>query len=214
MRIEHGRVALELHRLANGRGPALLLLHELFGSAHDWRAAAQPWPGPVYALDFCGHGQSGRVRGGAYFSELLLGDADSALARIGRAALVGRGIGAYVALLLAGCRREQVPAALLLPGRGLSGGGASPTFAPDAFAPYLLPDADAPDGADPRVRVLEVDVRPADYAERFGRAARRLLLLEDGGARPPWWAAIRGDAATAGADEGEAFRRLLDAARG
>ena len=41
MRIKHGRVTLELHELARRDGPALLLLHALFGSSADWGEAAR-----------------------------------------------------------------------------------------------------------------------------------------------------------------------------
>jgi pimeloyl-ACP methyl ester carboxylesterase len=214
MRIRHGRVGLELHRLADGGDPALLLLHELYGSGRDWDVQATGWPGRVYALDFSGHGRSDRLRGGAYLPEMLVGDADAALARIGGAAVAGRGVGAYVALLLAAARRDDVPAALLLPGRGLSGGAARPSFEAEVFGRYLSPPGEAPLGVDQRVHVLDIDVRPADYAERFARAARRLLLYEDGGARPPWWVAAgacAGVVETSAGDE-EVFRRLHAAA--
>ena len=128
MRIKHGRVSLELHELVRRDGPALLLLHALYGSHSDWGESPGCWPGAVYGLDFSGHGGSAWVTGGGYTAELLAGDADAALAQIGHATLAGAGIGAYVALLLAGARPEHVPAALLLPGAGLEGGGAAPDF--------------------------------------------------------------------------------------
>jgi pimeloyl-ACP methyl ester carboxylesterase len=104
----------------------LLLLHALYESSRSWGDLPQHWSGPVYGLDFSGHGDSDRIRGGAYLAEMLIGDADVALAHVGSTALAGAGIGAYVAVLLAGARPEQVPAALLLPGAGLTGGGATP----------------------------------------------------------------------------------------
>ena len=128
MRVTHARTALELHELSQRDGPALLLLHALGGSSADWSEVPALWPGRVYALDFSGHGRSEWVRGGVYLPELLAGDADTAIAEVGAAAIAGAGIGAYVALLLAGGRRASVPAALLLPGRGLEGGGAAPDF--------------------------------------------------------------------------------------
>jgi len=191
MRIVHGRVDLELHSLTQAEGTPLLLLHELYGSSADWSSAEIRWQGPVHALDFSGHGRSGRLRGGAYMPEMLLADADTALAHLGSAVLAGRGLGAYIALLLAGARRDDVPAALLMGGRGLAGGGEEPGFGSDVFARYLAPARESPPGADRRVHVLEVDVRPRDYAERFARAARKLLLVEDGNALPPWWEAVR-----------------------
>src|SRR5262245_30656056 len=123
MRLQHARTALELHELSGRNGPALLLLHALGGSGSDWSEVPALWPGRVYALDFCGHGRSEWMSGGVYLPEILIGDADVALAHIGVAAIAGAGIGAYAAALLAGGRRKHVPAALLLPGHGLDGGG-------------------------------------------------------------------------------------------
>ena len=189
MRIKHGLVTLELHERARRDGPALLLLHALYGSSADWGEAPATWPGAVFALDFAGHGHSEWVAGGAYYPELLVGDADAALAHIGRAAVAGAGLGAYVALLLAGARPDVVPAALLLPGSGVAGGGALPDF--EREFPQLTVGTARPGRCDPLVCTLERDVRPVDYAESFARAARRILLVEDGEPRPPWWEAAR-----------------------
>ena len=202
MRIRHARLELELRQRKAGSGTSLLLLHELYGSSRDWGEEVDAWPGAVYGLDFCGHGASERLLGGAYSPELLLGDADAALAAIGSAALAGKGLGAYVALLLAGARSEDVPAALLAPGRGLAGGGEAPEVESAGFARYLGLESAERDGADPRVRVLDGDPRPRGYAGRFARAARRILLVEDGGERPPWWEEVR--AANALRFEGDA----------
>jgi pimeloyl-ACP methyl ester carboxylesterase len=188
IRLRHGRVSLALHQLRDGAGPALLCLHALGGAGSDFAEAATAWRGRVFAVDFAGHGGSDALRGGGYFPELLAGDADAALARIGPAYLAGAGIGAYVALLLAGGRPDAVHGALLLPGAGLEGAGALPDFEGEgearwgALGPPLA-------GCDPAVRRLEHDVRPPDYARAFARAARRLVLAEDGAPRPPWWQA-------------------------
>jgi pimeloyl-ACP methyl ester carboxylesterase len=192
MRLHHARTALELHELSDREGPALLLLHALGGSSADWSEAPALWRGRVFALDFSGHGRSAWVRGGVYAPELLAGDADTALAQIGGAVLAGAGIGAYVALLLAGGRRDRVPAALLLPGRGLEGGGPQPDFDRDVLTP-VLPGAGPPlpSGCDPLCCALQCDVRPPDYVAPFAAAARRVLLFDDSGARPPWWERVR-----------------------
>ena len=118
--LQHGRVALHLEELRAGEGTPLLLLHALGGSHRDWLSepALAAWPGPVWALDFSGHGRSGRVLGGSYTAELLVADADHALFHLEHACLAGVGLGAYVAGLLAGARPDAVPAALLLPGPG------------------------------------------------------------------------------------------------
>jgi pimeloyl-ACP methyl ester carboxylesterase len=194
MRLVHGRVELELRDLRGGDGPSLLLLHGLWGSSADWGPEVKAWPGAVYALDLAGHGSSGRVGGGSYSPELFAGDADVALARIGPARVAGRGLGAYVGLLLAGGRPDQVSAALLLPGSGLEGGGPLPD--------YLSPDTgrsrapEVPAGSDPRLALCATDIRPPDYARTFGERARRLLLAENGSERPAWWEELRGCAAS------------------
>jgi pimeloyl-ACP methyl ester carboxylesterase len=211
MRIENGRITLELRELTDRPGPALLLLHALYGSSAAWGEVPAAWPGKVYALDFTGHGRSGHLLGGGYSPELFVADADTALARIGGAAVAGCGIGAYVAVLLAGTRSESIPAALLIPGAGLFGAGA----APDPSQLRLGPDQPQPGEPasgdhDPMARVLDRDVRPPDYAEAFANAARRLLLVEDGEARPPWWLAVRKSAGgrSAPADLRRAFEQL------
>jgi pimeloyl-ACP methyl ester carboxylesterase len=165
-------------------------LHAVGGSARDFQEAARLWPGPVFALDFSGHGDSGPLRGGGYFPENLAGDADAALARIGPSLLAGAGIGAYVALLLAGGRPDAVASALLLPGAGLEGGGPAPNPASDTLARWIDLGPPLP-GCDPAVRRLERDVRPPEYAEAFARAAGRLLLAEGDFPQPPWWQAVR-----------------------
>ena len=183
--IAHGDVSLALHVRRATAGEPLLLLHALGGSSADWGVAVDAWPGPVFALDFAGHGDSGWRSGGAYTPELFAADADAALAVVGVAAVAGAGLGAYVALLLAGTRPALVSAALLLPGRGLDGGGPRP--AGRVFA-GVATDAIA---HDPMVTTCEIDVRPPDYARAFGDAARALFLAEHDGVPPPWWAALR-----------------------
>jgi pimeloyl-ACP methyl ester carboxylesterase len=187
--LQHGRINLALHPLGEGDGPALLLLHALYDSSRNWGDLPRRWPGPVYGLDFSGHGESDRISGGAYYAELLLGDADLALAHIGPAAVVGAGIGAYVALLLAGARPEHVPAALLLPGAGLRGGGDWPDFSAPFAVPLAAADADGGGEHDRFLRVLESDVRPTEYAARFAAAARKLLMAKLVDDVPQWWAA-------------------------
>jgi pimeloyl-ACP methyl ester carboxylesterase len=195
--LRHERVSIAFYQLRAGEGGALLCLHALGGSAADWAGAAEAWRGPVYAVDFSGHGRSGRVAGGAYSAELLVGDADAALARLGEATLAGAGIGAYVALLLAGARPDHVPGALLAPGAGLSGGGALPDAQRELDAELGAPrDPRERAPSDPWLAQLEKDIRPVDYAALFAARARRLLLLEDGSDRPPWWEAVAGAGAS------------------
>lgn len=210
MRLHHARTMIALHELAHGAGLPLLALHALGGSSADWGELVTDWPGWVIGVDFSGHGESDPLRGGAYWPELLLADADVALEQLGAAAVVGAGLGAYVALLLAGSRPQSVPAALLLPGRGLAGGGPQPDYE-RPFLAALTPAAHPPlpPGCDPLLCALECDPRPPEYAARFAAASRRLLLLEDGGDRPPWWQAARAHAEIVRGDPRAALNRQL-----
>ena len=126
--ILHGRVALALHELRAGHGRPLLLLHALGERTPSTVPALyDAWPGPVHGLDFTGHGASTLPKGGGYTCEMLMADADAALGALGEATVVGRGIGAYVAVLLAGARPTAVRGAILRDGPGLVGGGITPT---------------------------------------------------------------------------------------
>jgi pimeloyl-ACP methyl ester carboxylesterase len=198
MRLRSGRIEVALHRLRDAPGPTLLCLHALRGRGADFAELSNAWPGRVLALDFSGHGESDRPRGAAYTPELLAGDADAALAHAGTACLVGVGLGAYVALLLAGARPASVPAAYLLPGAGLEGSRTLPhTRIPSdelcKEVSELLEAARQREGSgfDPMVRLLEGDPRPPDTARAYADAANRLLLAEDGELRPIWWEAVR-----------------------
>lgn len=204
MKLEHGRVALELHALREAEGMPLLLLHALGGSDADWtteaaRAAWRVWPGPVHALDFAGHGASSPITGSGYTPEFFLADADIALEAIGgRGAIMAAGIGAYAALLLAGSRPAEVGGALLQPGRGLAGGGTAPDWSRIVHADEWSVRSEAfateyAQGTDPEVSQCEIDLRPLDYVESFATRARALLFssaLSDSDA-PAWWLAAR-----------------------
>ena len=125
--LTHNRVKLALHHLRSGAGQPLLHLHALGEhSPGHVPADIESWPGPVFALDFTGHGASTVPGGGGYTSEVLMGDADAALQMLGTATVVGRGLGAYIALLIAGGRPQQVRGAILCDGAGLVGGGGLP----------------------------------------------------------------------------------------
>lgn len=185
--LSHNRVKLALHTLRGGEGPALLHLHAL-GEASP---AGVPedlasWTGPIFGLDFTGHGASTVPGGGGYTAEVLMGDADAALNRIGGATVVGRGLGAYIALMLSGARPDRVHGAILCDGAGLAGGGERPgpiavrgvpgkTTSPDPFA----------------LVELSSDLRPAEYVTRFAQlAAEHSPLAEPisvaARARPDW----------------------------
>jgi len=190
--LQHNRIRLALHTLRAGEGQALLLLHGLGErSPKSTPVELLSWPGPVYALDFTGHGESSVPTAGGYTCELLMADVDTALARLHVATLVGRGLGAYVAILVAGSRPERVRGAILRDGPGLAGGGA--TFN-SPFIPYVDPRQPAP--PDPFELVqLATDVRPQDYASGFARQAAQFSGLSQpimvcARERPPWLAAV------------------------
>jgi pimeloyl-ACP methyl ester carboxylesterase len=172
--LTHAKVRLALHELRPGTGRALLLLHGLGErSPEKPPEALNAWSGPILALDFTGHGASTLPAGGGYTAEVLMGDADAALTHLEQATLVGRGLGAYVALLLAGARPEAVRGALLCDGPGLAGGGARP-----GSAQVVTPDRAAVSPPDPfALAELARDVRPPEYATAFARQATGLSGL-------------------------------------
>lgn len=187
----HNKVRLALHELRAGVGRPLLLLHGLGeqtpATAPSWTAA---WSGPVFGLDFTGHGASTVPMGGGYSAETLLADADVALARLGASTVVGRGIGAYVALMIAGARPQLVHGAVLCDGPGLWGGSTGPasTSYQSVDPPYSAPDPNA-------LIELSRDLRPPDYASLFVRLALEHAGLTEPIAvtaivRPPWLAAV------------------------
>lgn len=173
--LRHNKIDLALHILrAEPLDPAtpsrpLLLLHGL----GDKSPAAVPhwvesWPGVIAALDFTGHGESTVPGGGGYAPETLMADVDQALAHLTGGdpdrsiTVLGRGLGAYVALQIAGARASQIHGAILTDGPGLAGGPTGPS-SQSFFA--LEGDGSSPD---PYALVeLGRDLRPGDYAVSF-----------------------------------------------
>ena len=166
--VRNGRADLALHHLRAGSGRPLLLLHGL--AEHTPArppATVAAWPGSVWGLDFLGHGRSAVPLGGGYTAEVLMADVDAALQELGPCTILGRGLGAYVALLIAGARPELVRGAVLADGPGLIGGGirpSSPSVVPLDPAIVAPPDPLA-------LAELSRDVRPPDYAAEFVRMA-------------------------------------------
>jgi pimeloyl-ACP methyl ester carboxylesterase len=210
--IRHNKTELALHRLApdgsdrtdgpdgsdspgGSAGRSLLIIHGL----GEQSPAAVPahlgsWPGPVWALDLTGHGASTASVGGGYTCEMLMADVDGALAHIGPATVYGRGLGAYVALLIAGARPDLVRGAILDDGPGLAGGGTEPG------TPFVLTEPLAAPGPPDPYALLELsnDVRPPDYAATYARQAATLSGLDTAvvvcaATRPPWLAAVAGE---------------------
>lgn len=197
-RLVHARAELALHLVREGDGRPLLLLHGL-GERTPRKVPAHlaPWPGPVYGLDFTGHGESTIPVGGGYTAEVLMADVDTALRHLGPATVHGRGLGAYIALLIAGARADLVHGAVLADGPGLVGGGIRPG------SPYVvrgLPEGDGPVGPPDPFALAELsrDVRPPDYAMTYVRHAVEYGELDTPIAvctvvRPEWLEGILGE---------------------
>lgn len=188
--LQHNKVQLALHELRAGEGRPLLHLH---GLAERTPAAVpahlERWPGPVWGLDLSGHGASDVAVGAGYFCEALMGDVDTAIAHLGAVTLYGRGLGAYVGLLAAGGRAEEVRGAILADGPGLAGGGPSPSSPAVPTAVGAPPPGGTPDPW--ALYELTRDVRPPDYAATFARQASTRSGLDTaiavvGVNRPPW----------------------------
>lgn len=198
--LRHARTLLALHELRPdpGVGHPLLMLHGLGEcSPSTTPQVLDAWPGAVWALDFTGHGGSSVPVGGGYTCEVLMADADTALAHIGPCTVYGRGLGGYVGLLLAGARAQEVRGIIIDDGHGIQGGGAEPgsqtleglgrgtvyaRATPDPFA----------------IVELASDIRPPDYAARFARLAVEGSSLETPVAvaavtRPLWLAGLLGE---------------------
>ena len=123
--------------------------------------------------------------------------------------MVGRGLGAWIGLLIAGGRPALVRGVALADGPGLAGGGASPP------TPYveLLPEP-ATTTPDPTALLeLSRDVRPPDYALDFVRLALdgsevAHPIVVAAHTRPPWLAAVAEDIAVERAGLVEAVELL------
>ncbi len=199
--LNHNRVELALHTLRDGTGHPLLLLHGLGEqSPNEVPDAVTDWNGPVTALDFTGHGASTMPIGGGYTAEVMMADADTAIRHLGEATIVGRGLGAYIALLVAGARPQRVRGVVLADGPGLSGGPSSPTSQPV----FSLEPVDA--SPDPyALAELGRDLRPPDYATAFSRLALQGSDLEQpitvvARFRPSWLRAVAGEPGVGDAD--------------
>ncbi|MGH2758495.1 MAG: alpha/beta fold hydrolase [Actinomycetota bacterium] len=191
IQLTHARTTLALHELRAGDGRPLLHLHGLgLRSPETVPDDVTSWAGPIYALDFTGHGGSSIPTGGGYTPEVLIGDVDAAMEQLGEpVTLIGRGLGAYVALLVAGARPDAVRGAILCDGPGIAGGGPAPGT-PQAIR--VDPDAVSP--PDPwAVAELSKDIRPPDYAVDFARLASanaHTPFAIVAKARPEWLAAV------------------------
>ena len=203
--VSHVRTTLALHQLrerdaASASGP-LLLLHGLGehtpSDLGDFGGLLDIWSGPIWGVDFTGHGASSIPRGGGYTAETLMADTDQALAHLadqGAVTLLGRGIGSYVALLIAGARPELVNGVILTDGPGLAGGGPAP-HSSSVIRAVVPEEADASTPDPYALLELARDIRPADYATAFARQAVEFSSTDQpvavaAVARPPWLEAV------------------------
>lgn len=192
--LRHNKLRLALHELREGSGRPLLLLHGLAErSPVTVPDHLGSWSGAVWALDLSGHGDSDVAPGGGYFCEALMADVDMAIAHLGPVTLHGRGLGAYVGLLAAGGRAEEVRGAILADGPGLAGGGAMPPSPAVATTVDPPPPGGTPDPW--AIYELTRDPRPPDYAATFARQAATRSGLDTaiavvGVNRPSWLAAV------------------------
>jgi pimeloyl-ACP methyl ester carboxylesterase len=216
--VRHNQISLALHCLRAGDGPRLLLLHALGESSpRELRAEiANAWPGPISALDFTGHGMSTVPTGGGYSAELLMGDADAALVELGEVSVFGRGLGAYVALMIAGARPTFVRGVVLADGPGLTGGPTGPTSA-SIMMPLVGSGPGGPVAPDPwALAELTHDLRPPDYALSYAVKAIEGSGLSDpilvsAISRPPWLAAVLDQPGVRSLDVVAALRLLASA---
>jgi pimeloyl-ACP methyl ester carboxylesterase len=92
-----------LHARVEGEGPAVVLLHGLFGAGRNLGVLARALAGRarVVSLDLRNHGESGHAEGMDY--EVMAADVAESLAGMGveRAAVVGHSMGGKTAMMLA-----------------------------------------------------------------------------------------------------------------
>ena len=159
-----------------GEGRALLLLH---GLGERTPTRLPDWAGRLAGAGAGGSTSPATVhpacpgRRAATPPRSCMADVDVALAELGPATVVGRGLGAYVALLIAGARPALVRGAVLDDGPGLAGGGPCPARRSSSSG-RRAPAAASPD--EWALVELARDVRPARLRH---------------GLRPPGHAAVR-----------------------
>ena len=195
--LQHNRITLALHKVRDGKGRPLLLLHGLGEDATRVAQIPLQWAGPVYALDFTGHGQSTIPQGGGYNAEILMADVDIALRHIGEpVTILGRGLGGYVGFLISCGRASLVRGLVIIDGPGLAG-GASNTISTTEIASIGKRSGRTPD---PWALIeLSRDLRPASYAHSFLRLAVANSGIDDPIAvatkvEPLWIEAIKPEA--------------------
>lgn len=174
--LQHNRVTLALHQLRTGNGRPLLMLHGLGEHGQAMSSLKVQWKGPIWALDFTGHGQSTVPNGGGYSAEILMADVDIALQHLGEATIVGRGLGGYIGFLIAGARPSLVKGVVIIDGPGLSGGAIHATSSSE------ITSAGSRTGTTPdpwALIELSRDARPPNYAVTFTRLAVEASTIDE-----------------------------------
>lgn len=174
--LQHNRVTLALHQLRTGNGRPLLMLHGLGEHGQAMSSLKVQWKGPIWALDFTGHGQSTVPNGGGYSAEILMADVDIALRHLGEATIVGRGLGGYIGFLIAGARPSLVKGVVIIDGPGLSGGAIHATSSSE------ITSAGSRTGTTPdpwALIELSRDARPPNYAVTFTRLAVEASTIDE-----------------------------------
>jgi pimeloyl-ACP methyl ester carboxylesterase len=212
--LTHNKVILALHQLkpgeANSTLAPLLVLHGLGEHATKPPAPWDQWPAAIWSLEFTGHGQSSIPAGGGYTCEVLMSDVDIALAHLGQCTILGRGVGAYIALLVAGARPELTRGVVLADGPGLTGGGGEPTSA-------MWAEPGDQDGSTPDKHALielSRDLRPPDYATSFLRllmahSEMETPLVVGAKSQPSWLAAVANEPGVVSESLTQAFDRYV-----
>lgn len=188
-----GRV--ELHRVVEGSGPRVVLVHGFTQTLVSWRHVADRLAPDheVVRVDAPGHGGSGDVEADLHHGAALLADAG------GRGVYVGYSMGGRLALRLALDRPDLVDGLVLV---GATAGIDDPDErAARRRADEAMADRLEADGVEPFLdRWLSLPLfagLPPDPVERAARArntadglASSLRLAGTGTMDPPWWDAL------------------------
>lgn len=214
--LAHNKITLALHELAPAQAgstsPPLLTLHGLGERALEPPTPWVNWSGGIWGLDFTGHGASTVPAGGGYTCELLMSDVDIALGHLGPCTIFGRGLGAYIGLMVAGARPDLVRGVVLADGPGIRGGGSEPTSATWVDPPES--NGTAPD----KMALVELssDLRPPDYATSFVHLLMALSemdtpLVVTAKNRPAWLAAVANEPGVVQESSADAYQRYSQA---